>query len=613
MRQLVAMWRLLVEIVKASPRRAVLSMILTVGTSLSEGIGLLLLMPLLELVGAHQLNTLPNVTGWFVWFLGLLGAKATLASVLALYVVITLARALLARWQAALSTSLREEYTHRMRTRVYEAIRKAEWRYLVTRRQSDLGAVLAGEVSQLGTLAFQTTDLIVTALVSFIYVALAIHISGEIAALVIGSAAVLAWLTRGSLNEARRTGKRASLSRRRFGSAVSEHLASMKTARIYGMSDHHAAEFSRLSRDLHDVSLEVAAGEQSLMQNLEAGSVVILATIVYIAIEVLHEPTSSLLVLLFSFARLMPRMTTIYRRLQTIAAGLPAQDAVAQFLESTTAAALPEASVSAQPVRLSRAIRFEDVSFAYLSRPDTPALRDLRLTIPAGQTTAIVGASGAGKSTMVDLLVGLMSPTGGAIYIDDLRLEPTGFVAWRSQVGYVPQDTFLFHDTVRANLGWARQDATEADIWGALEQAAAADFVRALPNGLDTIVGERGVMISGGERQRLSLARALLRHPSLLVLDEATSALDSETELRVRRAIETLQHSVTIVAITHRLASIAGADLIHVLDGGTVVESGTWEELLAARGRFTMLAAAQGIFARPSLATKSEVREVTHV
>lgn len=608
------MRRLVVEIVKASPRRAVLSMVLTLGTSLSEGIGLLLLMPLLELVGAHQLNTLPNVTGWFVWFLGLLGAEATLGSVLALYVVTTLGRTLLARWQSALSTSLREEYTSRMRTRVYDAIRAAEWRYLVTKRQSDLANVLAGEVSHLGTLAFQTTDLIVTALVSSIYVALAIHISARVAALVIGSAAILAWLTRGSLRDARHTGKKASLARRRFGAAVSEHLASMKTARIYGMSDRHAAEFSRLSDDLHDVSLEVAAGEQSLMQNLEAGSVVILASIVYIAIDVFKEPTSSLLVLLFSFARLMPRMTTIYRRLQTIAAGLPAQDAVAHFLDSTTAAAQPVAAPSGVSLRLERAIRFDDVSFAYLSRQDTAAVSGMRLTIPAGRTTAIVGASGSGKSTTVDLLVGLLSPTQGAIYVDDVRLEPTLFVPWRAQVGYVPQETFLFHDTVRANLAWARQDATEDDIWTALEQAAADAFVRGLPDGLDTVVGERGIMISGGERQRLSLARALLRRPSLLVLDEATSALDSETELRVRGAIETLQHSVTIVAITHRLASIAGADLIHVLADGTVVESGTWEDLLAANGRFAALAAAQGIFARPSLAVEpTDPREVTRV
>jgi ATP-binding cassette subfamily C protein len=167
----------------------------------------------------------------------------------------------------------------------------------------------------------------------------------------------------------------------------------------------------------------------------------------------------------------------------------------------------------------------------------------------------------------------------------------------------VAQDTFLFHDTVRANVLWARPEATEDEVWEALRRAAALEFVQALPQGLDTVVGERGVLVSAGERQRLSLARALLRQPRMLVLDEATSSLDSENELRIQRAIEELHRRMTIVIITHRLSTIRNADMIHVLENGRLVQSGTWAALAAdSRGRFRQLCLAQGFGVSDALA-----------
>ena len=179
--------------------------------------------------------------------------------------------------------------------------------------------------------------------------------------------------------------------------------------------------------------------------------------------------------------------------------------------------------------------------------------------------------------------------------VDGEPLSPERRKSWREQISYVAQETFLFNDTVRANLLWARPDADEEQIWLALSLAAAEEFVSALPEGLETTLGDRGVRLSGGERQRLALARALLREPSLLILDEATSALDSENEKRIRKAIDELHGSVTILIITHRLSTIRGADIVYVLDGGRLVEAGSWEELMPRDGRFKALARAQGI------------------
>ena len=179
--------------------------------------------------------------------------------------------------------------------------------------------------------------------------------------------------------------------------------------------------------------------------------------------------------------------------------------------------------------------------------------------------------------------MGLLVPDAGKITIDDVVLTGDFARAWRKQIGYVAPDTFLFHDTIRANLLWAKPDATEDMMMKALQRASADDFVNALSNGLDTVVGDRGVLISQGERQRLALARAFLRHSSLLILDEATNSLDSDNEARVLGAIEAMRGQLTVIIIAHRLSTIRWADLIYVIDGGRVVESGDWDTLIARR------------------------------
>jgi ATP-binding cassette subfamily C protein len=238
----------------------------------------------------------------------------------------------------------------------------------------------------------------------------------------------------------------------------------------------------------------------------------------------------------------------------------------------------------------------DGVTFRYEGQETRPAIADLDLTIDAGSTTAIVGPSGAGKSTIADLLLGLLTPQEGGILIDGRPLVPAAIRSWRRHIGYVAQDTLLFHATVRENLQWACPEATDSDIGAALRLAAAEAFVSGLPRGLDTVVGDRGVLLSGGERQRLSLARALLRKPRLLILDEATSSLDSENEARIQHAIEDLHARMTIVVIAHQLSTIRSADLIYVVDQGRVVEHGTWADLTTRpAGRFLDLCRAQGL------------------
>jgi ATP-binding cassette subfamily C protein len=203
-----------------------------------------------------------------------------------------------------------------------------------------------------------------------------------------------------------------------------------------------------------------------------------------------------------------------------------------------------------------------------------------------------------GKSTITDIAMGLIVPNSGSVTLDGTLLTAATATAWRTQIGYVAQETTLFHLSIRDNLLWACPGADEAAMFDALRLAAAEDFVRALPKGLDTVIGDRGAMLSQGERQRIALARALVRRPALLVLDEATNSLDYDNEARVLGAIEALRGNLTILLVAHRLSAIRYADLIYVIEAGQVAEAGGWEDLNGREGgRFRALCQAHRLVA----------------
>jgi subfamily B ATP-binding cassette protein MsbA len=224
-------------------------------------------------------------------------------------------------------------------------------------------------------------------------------------------------------------------------------------------------------------------------------------------------------------------------------------------------------------------IRFEDVSFAY--REGVPVLHNIDLTVLPGEILALVGPSGAGKTTLFNLIPRFYDPDSGRIRVDGTDIREVTQRSLRSQIGIVPQDTQLFGGTIRDNILYGKLNATDAELIEAAEAANAHEFIMEFPDGYDTVVGERGVKLSGGQRQRIAIARAILKNPRILLLDEATSSLDSESEGLVQEALQRLMHNRTTVIIAHRLSTIKSADRIAVLQKGQIIELGTHEELMA--------------------------------
>ncbi len=306
-----------------------------------------------------------------------------------------------------------------------------------------------------------------------------------------------------------------------------------------------------------------------------------LAVVVAMGFAVQQQASiSELAAVMWSLLAALPILSALLQGNISISNFLPSYEQLVSLRKM--AAEFEEVEGSRVFSRLVHGIEFKDVNFTYPGRVQT--LTKLNLSIRKGQMTALVGESGSGKSTVTDLVLGLQVQGQGQMLIDGVPLSDWKQNSFRERVGYVPQDPLLFHATIRDNLLWSVEQASEHELWEALRLANAAGFVKELPHGIDTVVGDRGVRLSGGQRQRIALARAILRKPELLILDEATSALDSESERLIQQSIEQVAHDTTILVVAHRLSTIAKADQVYVISQGRVVEEGSFSVLSVKPG-----------------------------
>ena len=373
---------------------------------------------------------------------------------------------------------------------------------------------------------------------------------------------------------------------------LQETIECNKVVKVFGGQEYETHRFEETSNRLRGFTMKqtaAAAGNVPIVQMLAALAV---AVVVYYATVQAQSDTTTVGTFV-SFIAAMLMMTTPIKRLTGVAEhlqrGLAASESVFSLIDEN-----PEADAGRTELLRARGdLVFENVSFSY-SAAAGPALKNLSLSIRAGETVALVGSSGGGKTTLANMVPRFYHPDSGRITLDGLDLETLTLASLRRNIALVSQEVALFNDTVAANIAYGMSaGASRAEIERAVEAAHATEFVNAMPQGLDTLIGENGVRLSGGQRQRLAIARTVLKNAPILILDEATSALDSESEQHVQAALEELMQGRTTLVIAHRLSTIENADRIVVMDQGEIAEIGTHAELLANNGIYARLHAIQ--------------------
>ncbi len=377
-----------------------------------------------------------------------------------------------------------------------------------------------------------------------------------------------------------------------FMTLVEQSISGIRLVKGYRMEAYEAQRAAVLTRAIRDLIVRaerVKALASPLMETL--GGVAVTIVIVYGGWRVIQGDTSA-----GAFFSFITALLSAYRPMKALAnanaqinEGLAGAERLFSVLD--TEPALKDRP-SAKPLNIDQGqIRFEQVCFSYGA--NMPALQEITIAVPSGKTTALVGPSGAGKTTILNLIPRFYDVTAGTITIDGQNIQNVTIESLRDSVAIVSQDIVMFDDTVRANIKYGRPDATDADIEDAARAAGADEFIADLPDGYDTLVGERGQALSGGQRQRLAIARAILKDAPILLLDEATSALDTETERQVQAALDTLKRGRTTLVIAHRLSTIAAADQICVVDQGRIVETGAHQNLIGRNGLYARLHAMQ--------------------
>ncbi len=565
------------------PVRFVMSLALTLVSGLIGGCGILLLVPLLELIGTGQAAGQQGISRTLGTAFASIGLTPTLEIVVGSFLILIGLNTLLRRQLAVVNGRLQLDFGQALQNRLFDAVARCRWGFFTGMRRSDFTHVLTHDLHRVSSGVVHLMRLASACVLVAVHLTLSIVIAPLLSLIVLAATAILAPMLIRLNRLASRTGEQLTNRSQEFYHRIEQQLAGMKEIKSLGGEETQVEMFQTLTGKIKTTQLDFLRANANSDVVFALGSALLLSGLLLTAVNLFGVTAVELLVLVIIFARLAPQFCQIQSHCQqllhTLSAFRSATALQARCDVERELVGCQDSGRFEDKVDACSAIELRNVSFRYDRHGSVWALRDVDLKIPAKQTTALVGPSGAGKSTLADLLLGLLSPSEGRIVIGDVPLEDEHLAAWRNRIGYVPQETFLLNDTIRANLLLARPNASNSELQDALEAAAADGFVLDLPRGLESVIGDRGIRLSGGERQRIALARAILRRPELLILDEATSNLDAENQNRIQAALERMQGQLTVVLIAHRLSTVSRADHVVVLDRGHVVEAGTYGEL----------------------------------
>jgi ATP-binding cassette subfamily C protein len=548
---------------RAYPAQSALVLGALVLASLLEGVGLTTLLPLLSARGGDGTGTASGLGGTVTRVLATFGLAPTVGVLLVIVVVGMILKSVL-----VLAANKRVGYTVArvatdLRLNFIRSLLGARWEYYLRQPVGALSNSLATEATRGAESYLYGATVLALCIQATVYSIVALLVSWRATLVALAAGVVFILLLNRLVHTSRRAGAKQTRLLRSLLARLADNLQSVKPLKAMARENLANVLLEGDTTQLNRALQKDVFSKEALRALQEPMLAVLIAAGLYVALVQFGMSLASVMLLAFLLVRVllyMSRMQREYQRMVTCESAYWSMQAAIDGARSESEN--PPDGVA--PV-LTRAIRLDNVGFRYREQW---ILRNVAMTMPAGGITVIVGPSGAGKTTVIDLVTALLRPQEGEVFIDELPLQRVDWRAWRRMIGYVPQDTVLLHDSIRNNVTLGDPELTEADAVAALRAAGIWSVVSDMPEGLDTIVGERGGKLSGGQRQRVAIARAIAHKPRVLILDEATSALDPETEAAICRTLEGLRGELTIVAISHQSPLVDVADRVYRMGDG---------------------------------------------
>jgi ATP-binding cassette subfamily C protein len=562
--------RLFTDVYRLHGYRLPLLVFLTFLNALFDGATVAVLLPLLKAIGGVMGAGEDRLSQTITLILSFVGVPTTALSIAGFGVVLIVIGAIIFLIQAHLSAKMQTDYVAHWQRRLFQSYFHAEFDFFRTRRAGDLIAAAITEPVRLGGAFYQANLILSSVLFIGVQIAVALVIAPLVVALLFSAGAFLFLISVGLVKRGLLIGEEMTIVNADLQSDANELVQGAKFVKATATESRAVERLSKTINRLRDLTFANAFDVQLVRALFEYASALVVIALLVAGPLMLAVDVGAVIVIVAMFVRLFPKVTGLRQCQQSISLVLPAFDAVLAMEKDAKSSA--EVLDMHEPLTAQKAapaeITFDHVAVTIEGRE---ILRDVSFSIAPGEFIVLTGPTGAGKTTLVDGLLGLRRLSGGRIEIDHHALGSISMQEWRRSIGYLGQDPLLFHASIKDNLQWVRPDSDPSMMNTALNRAAAT-FVGRLPRAFETIVGDAGSRLSGGERQRIALARALLGAPRLLVLDEATSALDAETEAGVVETIARLKGQMTILAITHRQALLSVADRVIEIKEGRATE-----------------------------------------
>lgn len=551
-----------------SPRRSATVALFVVVASLADGFGVATLLPLISVLDESAAKTSPFAKTLLEW-LAVLHIPPHPGFLLGIVVGGVLVKATLMVIALRRIGAAVADVGATLRIRMVDALLKARWSFYVRQPVGRFSNALGTETNSASEAYNAAMQLLSQLVQALIYLMIAALVSWKLALFTLLVSGIMLTSLHRFLLAAKRSAKTQQTLLRTILARLTDVLIGIKPMKAMSRQARFALLFDRDLKDVRSATRRQVFAKNVNKSLQEPILAICLATGIFVALKVLAMPIGEVIVMSLLLAKTVLVVGKAQQELQNFYAHQHGLKSVCEVITDTTAQ--QEVIAGGGVPTLQRAIEFRDVSFGYNERL---TLEGLSFSIKAGEIVALTGPSGAGKTTLIDLLLGFHRPQGGDVWVDDVPLSATDLLQWRSMIGYVPQELMLFHDSIAANVTLGESRFTQADVEQALEDAGAMEFVRRLPEGIATIAGERGSALSGGQRQRIALARALVHKPRLLILDEATSALDPRSELQIIDNVVRLarQRGLTVLSVTHHPAWLRAATRVIALDAGEVRE-----------------------------------------